>query len=267
MKKLYFGTLNGVLTNYTFNQEIPINGEISGNLAEDARPIEENYYYFGCPSGYIISINTISGVFINPEPLLTINDHVLDIKSVNTLGRKELSKQHPILGENLDKTTKNVDEYEQFGFEQWQLVEYINEYDGPIPIEQPLPDNINTTLQSQSSPRRLLASPHYIRSMNNLQNNSTIENNINEQTLDEDIEYIYCGYLIDDILTIKKYKSTDIIDNTNLLLGPLNDFDKLFYEIMNYINIYNKQYEQISEFEYKLSDYIYPEVIGENNEQ
>jgi len=95
--------------------------------------------------------------------------------------------------------------------------------------------------------------------MNNLQTNSISESDITEQNSNQEDINVYCGYLIDDTIIIKKYKSTDIIDNNNLLIGPMENFEKITYDILSYINNSNKLYEQISEFKYKLIDHYYME--------
>lgn len=253
------GTLIGTLTNYTFNQQIPVGGIVTGTLENHTNYVESDQYNKGYPAGYIIGIKTIYGDLYNLEPLLTEKTHVLDIKDVNTLGRKELSEENPILGKDLNKTTKNLDENEQYGLEKWQLVEYITNYNRPIPVTQELPDDINVRPTPQANNRLLLASPRYIRSINNLRSDPESvpepeEVLLPEYESNEEETYIYCSYINDDMITIKKYKTTDVIDNNNLLIGPLDSLNNMIYDILTYINNSsdNLTYEQISEYEYKL---------------
>lgn len=264
------GSVNGILTNYVFNQNIPIYGEISGNLAEDARLVEENYYYYGSPSGYIISINTISGVFINPEPFLVSHDHVLNIKLVNTLGRKALSKANSILGTDLNKTTKNVDEYEQYGLEKWQLIEYVS-INNSIPHEIPIyPDNTLNIPSQQSiqtmNTRTRLATPKYINKLNNLMVDTLMVDNTEEQPLNEinEEEHIYkytVNFIYNGNLKINKYLENDIINTDGLLIGPILDKNELLENLEEYVRNNNYELIQLSDDEFTLKQIEINEII------
>lgn len=188
---------------------------------------------------------------------MILHDHVLDIKSVNTLGRKNLSISNPILGTDLNKTTKNVDEDEYYGKEQWHLIEYTTEpkdYDiHKIPKNKDLPiANNNQTL---------LATPRYIRAINNLRMQAQHENQTQPEEeiyqpndnliniYDENIEYIYYAYIDYDnnIIEIKRFTEDNIVNDYHILCGPFTDIDLLKENLYNYLNINNYTYTEISE--------------------
>lgn len=264
-EKTWQGSVNGILTNYAFNQNIPIYGEISGNLAEDAHPVEENYYYYDSPSGYIISIQTITGNFINSEPLLTSQDHVLDIKSANTLGRKVLTKPHSILGKNLNKTTKNVDEYEQYGLEKWQLVEYVSTND-VIPSEIPIYPDDTLNIISHKQPHMMntktrLATPQYINTLNNLMIDNNEEQLLNKINEEEHIYKYTANFIYNGNLKINKYLENDIINTDGLLIGPILDKNELLENLEEYVKNNNYELIKLSDDEFILKQIEINEII------
>ena len=255
--KKYYGILNGTLTNYAFNQIIPIFGTVTGTLNEDTHGSPE--------SGYTISIKDAFGIFTNIEPLLTADDHVLDIKHVNTLGRKALSKANSILGTNLNKTTKNIDEYEQYGLEKWQLIEYVSLSDKyinentPSEIPSEIPYFENTTRLMNTRTR--LATPQYINELNNLVPINGSDHQQNEDIIQEQIYKYTANFISNDIIKINKYLENEAINSDSLIVGPLLDKNILIEKLEYFMRINNYELIQISEDEFKIEIPLENEVI------
>lgn len=126
-------------------------------------------------------------------------------------------------------------------------------------MEQDIPDGLITH-------RTMLATPKFLRSVKNLLRssvNNPTEESTGESLINSEESYVYCGYLNEDTITIKKYNTYEIIDSDNLLIGPEENFNKITHDLLNYININNKGFEQISDFEYKLIDNDYL-IVGDD---
>lgn len=212
------GIFFGSITNFDYNQTIPISGAVYGTLDNSSK----KYSYSNTHEQEQVSIKvaTIEGTFTNINQLITTAEHVLDIKSVNTLGRKALSEPNPILGSDLNKTSKNLDKNEQYAIEEWQLIEYAVDYEEPESTQQEIPE---TSVQTQSTnTRTTLATPKFLRSMNTALNTRSI-NVLNEPEIEPEVTYRYCAYLDDKLLQIyiTQYDNTQIIDPIHLIIRTI----------------------------------------------
>lgn len=230
--KIVSGIMTGILK--SINNEIPVTGIVSGELES-----EEHWKYIS--NNILTKIDKIYGYVFNATEAVVTKPHVLDIKDYNTLGRKGLSLENPLLGYNLHKTSNNLDERNQYAKEYWKIIEYsIDEYKST--------EEYKSSKELQLKPK--LATPTYLNSLYAAPFNFDEETTVKKFM--EPIIY-YC-YLNNNKINIKKYYNFEILVEDNILFGPINSYDECILLIHNYANINNYNLTKINDFEFAVSN-------------
>lgn len=233
------------------NNDIPITGIVSGKLGEVKNILNNTTLNFS--QGTVGLISEISGYIFNPIENVNEYTHVLDIKNYNTLGRKGLALQNPLLGYDLHKTSNNLDDKNQYAVEYWKIIEYSTDYS----IND---NNLNEELIENKQFKPKLATPTFLKAEHiaavNYSTDITNElpSDITNELPAEMFLPRYCGYLNNNIITIKKYSYNDFIENdSSLLFGPILTLDECNLIINNYADINNCNIIKINDYKFMVT--------------